>query len=139
MRLQVQWQINGGKCGLCGDDYRLPKPRPHENGGSYGLGVNVALYKIAARIPVSVYLTANHKGHFVFDLCDLEKSKTESDACFAANKLKLADGSAKYEVRETRPGWYNATLQLPKEVVCSQCVLRWTYITGKICKLPLSD
>lgn len=122
--------MNGGKCGLCGDDYRDEKPRPHENGGSYGLGVIVSLYKIASELPVSVYITANHKGYFIFDLCDLENNKIESDECFSMNKLKLSNGSPKYVLPNSEPGWFNTTLQLPKELSCTQCVLRWTYITG---------
>lgn len=128
--LQIQWYVNDGKCGLCGDDYRLEKPRPHENGGDYGSGVIVSLYKVGTQIPVSVYITANHKGYFVFDLCNLEKNPNESDECFSMNKLKLLDGSPKYELPNTEPGWFNTTLQLPKDLTCSQCVLRWTYITG---------
>lgn len=38
--LQVQIQ-NGGKCGLCGDNYVLPQPRPNENTGYYGRGIIV--------------------------------------------------------------------------------------------------
>lgn len=129
---QTQWYVNGGKCGLCGDDYRLSTPRPNENGGSYGLGVIVGLYKVGAQIPVSVYLTANHKGYFLFDMCNLEqKNAIESDECFGKNKLKLSNGADRYSVPNTSTGWFNTTLQLPNELSCSQCVLRWTWIVGE--------
>ena len=26
----VQWQTNAGKCGVCGDNWAAPEPRPHE-------------------------------------------------------------------------------------------------------------
>jgi len=32
---------NGGKCGLCGDNYKISPPRPNENGGLYGTGTIV--------------------------------------------------------------------------------------------------
>ena len=41
-RLQVQWNENDGKCGECGDDYALKRPRPNENGGTFGTGIVVA-------------------------------------------------------------------------------------------------
>jgi hypothetical protein len=40
--LQVQWYENGGKCGECGDNYALKRPRPNENGGTFGTGIIVA-------------------------------------------------------------------------------------------------
>jgi len=41
--LQVQWYQNGGKCGECGDNYALKRPRPNENGGTFGTGIIVAM------------------------------------------------------------------------------------------------
>jgi hypothetical protein len=40
--LQVQWYQNNGKCGPCGDNYVLKRPRPNENGGTFGTGITVA-------------------------------------------------------------------------------------------------
>jgi len=40
--LQVQWFQNDGKCGECGDNYALKRPRPNENGGTFGTGIIVA-------------------------------------------------------------------------------------------------
>ena len=31
-----QWE---SRCGVCGDDYGLPIPRPHELGGDFGQGI----------------------------------------------------------------------------------------------------
>ena len=31
----VQWSNNGGKCGVCGDNWADNKPRPHEVTGTY--------------------------------------------------------------------------------------------------------
>lgn len=35
----VHYQKNGGKCGVCGDNYKDKEPRPHEAGGMYGNGI----------------------------------------------------------------------------------------------------
>lgn len=130
LSMQTQWNTNGGRCGLCGDDYRSPTPRAHENGGTYGNGVIVRTYRSGDTIPVSVLITANHWGYFLFDLCDLRNGR-ESENCFAANKLKLANGSDRLRIPNHVTGQFNTTLRLPPNLECTQCVLRWTYITGK--------
>ena len=37
--ISVQFLKNEGKCGVCGDNWADPQPRPHEGGGRYGQGV----------------------------------------------------------------------------------------------------
>ena len=45
LTLQTQWNINKGKCGICGDRWDGPKPRDHEVGGKYYQGTIVETYK----------------------------------------------------------------------------------------------
>ena len=131
--LQNQWFISGGKCGICGDSYQARLPRPHENGGTFGRGRIVERYATGQHIDVSVFITANHWGHFKFDLCNLQQSGgQETDACFQKHPLRLADGSNRYRVPNSLTGWFNTTLVLPKDVTCAQCVVRWTYTVGKL-------
>lgn len=40
----VQWEQNGGECGVCGDAHHLPTPRPHEAGGMYAKGIISKFY-----------------------------------------------------------------------------------------------
>lgn len=40
----VMWEMNKGKCGVCGDAYHLESPRPHEAGGSYAKGIISKFY-----------------------------------------------------------------------------------------------
>lgn len=128
---QTQWNVNEGKCGLCGDSYSDTRPREHENGGTYGQGVIVDTYKAGQTIPVDVLITANHKGYFLYDLCNLDAS-SESDECFAVHKLKLANGQDRYTVPNGLSDvFFNTTLVLPTNLDCKQCVLRWTYVTGE--------
>jgi len=42
----VQHDVNGGKCGECGDDISLPRPRPNEGGGIFDRGIIVDDYRI---------------------------------------------------------------------------------------------
>ncbi|XP_043481784.1 uncharacterized protein LOC122510899 [Leptopilina heterotoma] len=125
----VQHIINGGKCGICGDDYRLPIPRPSENTGEYGLGVIVQIYNSGEVINTVTNLTASHKGAFKFSLCPLETPKQlEEEDCFLP--LKLADGSDQYEIGESPAGIFDVQVKLPDGLTCENCVFRWEYITG---------
>jgi Lytic polysaccharide mono-oxygenase, cellulose-degrading len=123
-----QWSTNGGKCGICGDPYQMAPPRNHELGGKYGQGVIVANYTSGSVMQVSVKITANHRGYFQFDLCNVDVER-ESDECFGRNKLLTFDGKDKYEI-STASGMYYVNLQLPAGLRCSHCVLRWTYVCG---------
>ncbi|XP_011875168.1 PREDICTED: uncharacterized protein LOC105566064 [Vollenhovia emeryi] len=128
----VQHQKNGGKCGECGDNYSLPRPRPNENGGIYGSGVIVQKYKAGSVINVIVRLTASHQGHFEFNLCPLKTEKElETDECFNMYPLPMADGSGyKYPVTISGKNDHTISLVLPQGVTCKQCVIRWHYRTG---------
>ena len=39
--VHVQWRLNKGRCGVCGDPWDAPSPRPQEGGGAFGRGVIV--------------------------------------------------------------------------------------------------
>lgn len=122
--------VNNGKCGLCGDNFSDRTPRANELGGTYGQGVIVGTYKSGGQLPVSVQITANHKGYFQFNLCNLDVS-AETDACFQRYPLLLTNGADRYQVPSDRSGIYDVMLQLPSGLVCNHCVLQWTYTAGK--------
>lgn len=42
---QVQYDLNNGSCGICGDPFNEPQPRTHEGGGMFGRGIIVGEYK----------------------------------------------------------------------------------------------
>ncbi|KAL1506375.1 hypothetical protein ABEB36_005749 [Hypothenemus hampei] len=126
--LTVQYSSNGGKCGVCGDDYRNPVPRSNENGGTYGNGVVVENYYQGSLIKVDIRLTANHLGNMSFQLCNLQDPDfPESEDCF--QPLTFADGSYYQQVVT---GQFNITtsVQLPEDVFCDRCVFRWHYVAG---------
>lgn len=130
---QVHFNANAGRCGVCGDNWADARPRAHELGGQFGQGTVVQSYAAGARITVTVQLTANHRGHFGFRLCDLTGSGggRETDACFERHVLRMADdGATEYVLPSTRPGWYAVEVQLPDGLRCEHCVLQWTYVAG---------
>jgi hypothetical protein len=126
----VQWSQNGGKCGLCGDNYSDARPRRHELGGMFGAGVIMKTYKQGATIPVTVKLTANHKGYFYFKICNLD-NEVESDACFERYSVATSAGPT-WPLTSNEAKDYIVTLQLPSNLYCNHCVLQWTYVCGEL-------
>ena len=51
---QTQWQKNGGKCGVCGDNWADPEPRNHEDGGKFHAGYIVQTYTAGSLIDIQV-------------------------------------------------------------------------------------
>ncbi|XP_017771238.1 PREDICTED: uncharacterized protein LOC108558737 [Nicrophorus vespilloides] len=125
----VQWQENGGKCGVCGDNYRDPHPQKNENTGLYGQGKIVANYTSGEIIETYSLLTANHLGHFEFDLCVLEDVNAiePGDDCFIP--LRFVNREYKFPITKDDYQVINR-LQLPEGFECEHCVLRWIYVGG---------
>lgn len=122
-----QWGVHKGKCGICGDAFELPTPRPHELGGKYGSGLVVANYHPGASIPVTVDLTRSHLGYWELRLCDDPQNNDQE--CFDQHVLELEDGGTKYYPIEGSKK-YELTYRLPPGLVCDHCVLQWKYTAG---------
>ncbi|XP_017883005.2 uncharacterized protein LOC108626699 [Ceratina calcarata] len=123
----TQFYLNKGKCGVCGDNYAMPRPRPNENGGIYGNSTIVKKYVKGGIVNVKIKLTANHMGNFKFDLCPLKRTNDlEDEECFNRYSLRVINGD--YEVRIPNDKLiFNLRVKLSKNVVCDHCVFRWTY------------
>ncbi|XP_046401951.1 uncharacterized protein LOC124167930 [Ischnura elegans] len=131
----TQWVTNGGKCGECGDAYNLPRPRPNENGGKYGLGYVAKRYKEGEMINVKINVTASHKGYFTFKLCPMngiegKLGKPVEQECLDKHLLTLADGSTKWTLKTFDAGMYEMKVQLPMGIKCESCVLQWYWRTA---------
>lgn len=80
----MQWELNGGKCGVCGDPWNEPRPRSHEIGGIFANGIIGRLYTRGQLVEIEIELTSNHMGYFETRLCPLNKNdaNAESEECF---------------------------------------------------------
>ncbi|XP_077289720.1 uncharacterized protein LOC143913663 [Arctopsyche grandis] len=117
---------NGRKCGMCGDNFANPTPRMHELGGRYGQGVIVKSYRQGANIPITVRISANHRGYFQFRMCNLDRYGSESDACYDNILLLTSTGEDRHPIA-SHLGNHELVLRLPSGVTCKHCVLQWTY------------
>ncbi|WAR15560.1 hypothetical protein MAR_005665 [Mya arenaria] len=65
--LPVQWNQNGGKCGVCGDNYADVIKDNESINGKYVINRSITGYYVRGQtIEVTVKLTANHKGWWEF-------------------------------------------------------------------------
>ncbi|UJR14528.1 hypothetical protein I4U23_001524 [Adineta vaga] len=128
-----QWNVNGGKCSICGEAYDKPV-KDFEKGGARYKGTIVRTYTQGQQIDVQVVLTANHKGYFEFRLCNLDASPSAdaSQECLDRHLLKIANtDSTKFrDVDKYGSEMIALRVQLPPNVACQHCVFQWKYTAG---------
>ncbi|XP_048759712.1 uncharacterized protein LOC125669290 isoform X3 [Ostrea edulis] len=126
--VQIQYEVNGGRCGVCGDPFQ--GPLDNEPGGKYANGIIVYSTTVGAIMPVTVELTAPHKGYMEFRLCPNDDPRKKiTQKCLDDFLLTIIESkSTRYPV--TIAGKYKFKLQLPESVRCRNCVLQWRYNTG---------
>lgn len=124
-----QWDEMDGKCGTCGDAYDA-EVRDNEAGGIYATGVIGRNYTRGQVITVQIRLTASHLGNFQFKICPHNNPKVPvTQECLNQHKLNLA-GTDEHHFYPKETGYYDIDLQLPLDMVCSQCILQWHYTAG---------
>jgi len=131
----VQWEQNGGKCGVCGDSMSLPAPRPHEGGGRYGNGIVGRRYSMGQTIDIEIDISANHWGHFELKICPVDgKNDVATQDCFDQHPLVLADNPRSHQfyvpLDSPKITKFNYKVKLPFGLSCSQCIMQWSYYTG---------
>lgn len=130
----VHYQKNGGKCGVCGDDYTEKVPRSHEAGGLYGNAIIPRHYITGQIIDIEADLTTNHKGNMQLELCASDNPHTVvTDECLKQNVLPVvATGDKMFKIPEIskKTEIFRWQVKLPEGVSCSHCVIRWTYYAG---------
>ncbi|XP_056009101.1 uncharacterized protein LOC125663750 [Ostrea edulis] len=129
---QTQWNVNGGKCGICGDAYN--GARRHEAGGKYATGFITETYRQGQEIDATVKLTAAHGGKFFFKICKQTNVNIEvTQECLDKSQLKVVqNGELKdyYTVTEVGFPSIDMKLKLPDDLTCEHCVFQWWYTTG---------
>ncbi|XP_037029422.1 uncharacterized protein LOC119069474 [Bradysia coprophila] len=124
------------RCGMCGDDINRPTPRDHEHGGLFGNGHIGRTYSAGSVIQMHLVFGAMHCGYFEVDLC---ADAVETPSCF--QRLQILGGTerVRYDNRMCAPHFggetrnITASIQLPANVRCNRCTLRWTYRTNYAC------
>ncbi|XP_033727457.1 uncharacterized protein LOC117316793 [Pecten maximus] len=123
----------GQKCGTCGDSYY--GPHEHEAGGKYGLGIIGARYpEGTTSLQVTVTVNAYHKGFFEFKICSHNNPLAPvQQECLDQSPLKVREAKKDkdgFKYYPPKGGEIELTVELPKGIHCSQCVLQWKYKTG---------
>lgn len=132
--MSVQWNQNKGKCGICGDNYADARPRKHEIGGEFGEPVIVRRYPSGSLMPVKVRITANHKGKFWFELCNMDHlwemgAKMEDEKCFNTKIFTKTGDEFWYLPPSSESKEFEIDLKVPR-ITCKHCIFRWTWMTG---------
>ncbi|XP_072145605.1 uncharacterized protein [Dermacentor andersoni] len=121
--IKAQWQDNGGRCGVCGDNYAQPRPRRHETGNMYARNVTVRRYAPGQLVDLVVDVETNHLGHFEFALCPRASwEEAESEECFDMHPLTVvtATGPARRVKHPSRRG--NYTPSISRKVIMYTCI-----------------
>ena len=75
----------GGKCGICGDAFDEAIREHEAPNGKYANGIIVREYDEGDIIDISIDVTSNHKGYFVFKMCANDNIMQDPDQeCFDA-------------------------------------------------------
>ncbi|XP_072044825.1 uncharacterized protein [Amphiura filiformis] len=127
----VHWELNDGKCGVCGDNWADPEPRNHDDYGLYDNGYIVQNYNEGQLVEIQVELTTNHLEWVEFRLCARDDKAKEplTHACLDTHILLNHKGESRINIGSAK-GFLKYQLQLPAGVTCKQCVLQWKYSTG---------
>jgi hypothetical protein len=138
---QVQWEQNGGKCGVCGDNWSGVREHESPNGKYTPTPLRITgNYASGSILEAVVELTTSHLGFFTFKMCPDTSDKREvTQECLDKHLLyyttKAGEMKDKYPIHEEGrmergSGIYKVPLRLPNNVTCDRCVLQWTYTTG---------
>jgi len=112
------------------------------------------VYAPGSVLDIAVTITAHHRGHFEFRMCDsakLSDPKEVTWACLSQNLLKRVSVPGEvspvdtnhperyYLDPECAPG-YNKTVyakyQIPSNLTCERCVLQWWWVSANTCNPP---
>ncbi|GFR97682.1 cell wall integrity and stress response component 4-like [Elysia marginata] len=131
--LQVQYGINGGLCGVCGDPFS--GLRENEDGGLYASGGVVRRYRSGSRVTMVADLVVPKGGYFEVKLCPRDQLATMvTQECFDAFTLKILNGRGRRLKVGKRlkqdSGLYKLEVQLPPGITCTHCVIQWRYVTA---------
>lgn len=87
--LQVQFRINRGQCGVCGDPHNAP--RDNQLGGRYDSGIIARRYRFGSDVTMVADLLSAKGGYFEVKLCPRNDPKVAvTQACFDQYPLQVS-------------------------------------------------
>ncbi|XP_072045959.1 uncharacterized protein [Amphiura filiformis] len=126
----IQWNTNGGKCGVCGDNWSDKEPRDHEDGGKYDNNIIVQTYMSGQVVELVPELTTNHLGWIEFRLCARDTRDTLlTHECLDKHLLQNVKGETRFNIGHQK-GYIKFQIQLPAGVKGNACTIQWKYSTG---------
>ncbi|RWS19724.1 uncharacterized protein B4U80_08576, partial [Leptotrombidium deliense] len=129
----VQYGINGGKCGICGDPWNGLRKNEFPNGIYAKNALIVREYKMGQSFIIAVEVTANHNGYFEFKICPATNSTAEvTQECLDNHVLPVygSKNAYRFYLPNTNTGIFETLVTLPPNLKCKRCVLQWTYKTA---------
>lgn len=115
--------------------------------------ISTRIYPPGGTVDVIIQLVANHLGTFEFSLCprnnveEMGRFNSKATMMFSSGKCPLIDnmlaeteecfiplkvnGSEVYRLNTHRKGSFPLPVQLPKDISCEKCILRWHWKSGK--------
>ena len=137
--LQHQWQVNKGRCGVCGDPWEAT-PRPNEQGGKYANGIISRTYHTDdSHINIAIEVETNKNGYFEFRLCpEISDKNPVTQECLDRYPLDILGHGKRFYPPSA--GMMYLQVAIPTGVMCERCVLQWKWHTGKyiivfVCKI----
>ena len=86
-------------------------------------------------ITITIDVTTNHQGWFIHRLCPVKSpSEIVTQKCFDQHVLPIAGTTSdRYYIRQLgrKSLMLDYKITLPKGLTCSQCVLQWTWTSGR--------
>jgi len=132
----VQHQVNGGKCGICGDAWNGVRNSELPD-GLYAKNLKITkTYSAGQEFTIKVDLTQVHRGYFQFKLCAATTMAREvTQECLDQHTLQILnspDGvrGNKYDIGNGGTRMYEVRARLPAGMRCNRCLLQWTYTAG---------
>jgi len=138
----------------CGESAAMAAADRHYNPYPAPAVSALPVYTPGSDIDIQIMITAHHRGHFEFRLCDAAKLSdptTVTWACLDQNLLQRVsvpgeispvdvNHPERYYLEPTCATGYNVTstmkYRIPSNVTCERCILQWWWTSANTCNPP---
>ncbi|BFZ26003.1 hypothetical protein BsWGS_29042 [Bradybaena similaris] len=128
----VQWDQNGGKCGICGDPWPGEHYYERPNGSMAQHNVISATYVENQVITIRLQITVPHRGYHEYRICNVDKTGgvEATQKCLDMTRLANENNETQFRQGTTEAGYFDYTVVLPENLTCNHCVLQWKWKCG---------